>query len=66
VLVFEEAVDFMDDFDAHFWQVDEHIRQRLADAFQRAQCARQQLGGFFAHIGNAQGAARDEVDECIT
>gem|GEM_PF-7061716 len=56
----------MDDFDAHFWQVDEHIRQRLADAFQRAQCARQQLGGFFAHIGNAQGAARDEVDECIT
>src|SRR5690606_1711052 len=54
VLIFEEAMDFVGHFKADFRQVDQHIRQRPTNALQGAQRTGQQLGGFFADVGNAQ------------
>ncbi len=55
MLVLEKAVDLMGDFQPDIRQIDQHIRQCPADAIERTQGARQQLGGALAHIRNAQG-----------
>ncbi len=55
MLVFEEVVDFVGHLQADIRQVGQHLWQRLLHTGQAAQRAGQYLGGFFAHVGNAQG-----------
>lgn len=55
VTVFKEAVDLVSHFQAHIRQVRQHFRQGLLHALKGRQGARQYLGGFLTHIGNAQG-----------
>ncbi len=55
VRVGEEGMNLVGDFQPHIRQIHQHLGQGTLDALQRAQRARQQLGGFLSHIGNAQG-----------
>ncbi len=51
----EEVVDLEGHFRPDIGQIDQHLGQRLANALQTAQGARQAFGRLLTHLGNPQG-----------